>query len=104
MEFKERLKLLRNERVLPTTQLAAHLDKSESAIRMWETGKSKPDADTLIKLAEYFDCATDYLLGLSDFRHLKDSEKDAEIRELQKKIKIYTDKLKQINNLSIMKT
>jgi len=32
---------------------------------MWEVGKAKPDADTLIKLSEIFDCSTDYLLGLS---------------------------------------
>ena len=36
---------------------------------MWETGRSKPDADTLIKLAQYFDCTTDYLLGLSEYRN-----------------------------------
>jgi len=45
------------------------LGKSDAAIRMWETGKSKPDADTLVKLSFYFDCSVDYLLGLSDYRN-----------------------------------
>ena len=69
VEFKERLKQLRIERDIPVTQLAAKLEKTEGAIRMWETGKSKPDIDSLAELAKIFDCTTDYLLGLSDFKN-----------------------------------
>ena len=69
MEFKERLKQLRTERDIPVTQLAAKLEKTEGAIRMWETGKSKPDIDSLAQLAQIFDCTTDYLLGLADFKN-----------------------------------
>lgn len=65
MEFKDRLKQLRNEHGLSAAQLAAQFDKSESAIRMWELGRSKPDADTLIALATCFNCSIDYLLGVS---------------------------------------
>ena len=65
MEFKDRIKDLRNMNDMSATKLASLLEKSESAIRMWEVGKAKPDADTLIKLSEIFDCSTDYLLGLS---------------------------------------
>ena len=69
MEFKDRLRALRESRQLSAARLAGDFDKSEGAIRMWETGRTKPDADTLIKLASYFDCTTDYLLGLSDFKN-----------------------------------
>lgn len=69
MEFKDRLRHLREEKQLSAAQLAGEFEKSEGAIRMWETGKSKPDADTLIKLSKYFDCTVDYLLGLSDFKN-----------------------------------
>lgn len=68
MEFKDIIKKLRNEKGLNTTQLAGLFEKTEAAIRAWESGRSKPDADTLIRLAEYFECSTDYLLGLSDFK------------------------------------
>ena len=64
MEFKDRIKALRNEKNLTQTQLASYLDKGESAVRMWEIARSKPDVDTLIKLSQYFECSTDYLLGL----------------------------------------
>jgi len=65
MEFKDRLKILRTEKRLTATQLAFQIDKGESAVRMWEIGRSKPDADTLVKLSNFFDCSIDYLLGLA---------------------------------------
>lgn len=68
MEFKDRIRSLRKEAHMTTTALAAELNKSDTAIRMWETGKSKPDADTLIRLVSLFKCSADYLLGLSDFK------------------------------------
>lgn len=67
MEIKDRLRKLRDDKKISVTQLAAFLGKGESAVRMWEIGRSKPDADTLIKLAKYFDCSTDYLLGLDEY-------------------------------------
>jgi len=65
---------------MTTTTLAAELSKSDTAIRMWEIGKSKPDADTLIRLASYFNCSVDYILGLSDFKN-KDSWRELKITE-----------------------
>ena len=69
MNLRDRLRTLREEKGLSAAQLAGAFDKSEGAIRMWETGRSKPDADTLIKLSQYFECSTDYLLGLNDIRN-----------------------------------
>ena len=68
MDFSERIRELRAETGLSYTQFASKFDKSEGAIRAWETGRSKPDADTLIKLSDYFKVPTDYLLGLTDAR------------------------------------
>ena len=75
MEFKDRIRYVRNTRGFSQTQLASQLGKGESAVRMWEIGRSKPDVDTLIKLSELFDCSTDYLLGISDFQNLEQKER-----------------------------
>lgn len=93
MEFKDRIKLLRNERNLSLTDLGATFGKSESACRAWELGRTKPDADTIIKLCAYFDCTADYLLGIVDARNPENTivssdlglsdESIAFIRELQ---------------------
>ena len=76
MEFKDRIKMIRVEKGDSPAQLAAFLGKTESAVRAWEIERSKPDADTLIKLAKYFGCTTDYLLGLSDY---KNADEEGEI-------------------------
>ena len=54
-----------------------------STVAMWESGKSEPDNDTLIKLAEIFDVSTDYLLGRTDQKEMpapteEDGQSDAE--------------------------
>ena len=69
MDFSGRVKQLRGERGLTHSQIAAFLGKSEGAVRSWEMSRSNPDIGTLVKLAEYFDVTTDYLLGLSDVRN-----------------------------------
>jgi len=69
MEFKDRIKSLRAEEGLSALELAKKLGKSESAIRMWESGKAKPDADTLVELSRLFNCTTDYMLGLDDYKN-----------------------------------
>ena len=65
------------------SQLGAAMNKSEGAVRSWETGKAKPDAETIIKLAAFFKCSTDYLLGISDFKTLSAARGlEAEIESL----------------------
>lgn len=39
---------------------------STGNISDWRTGKSKPGAEALIKIADYLDCSVDYLLGRTD--------------------------------------
>lgn len=68
MEFKDRIKNLRLKKNLSQAQLANDVNKGESAIRAWESGRAKPDADTLMFLANYFDCSIDYLMGRSNYK------------------------------------
>ena len=69
MKFKDRIKAFRVENKMTQLQLATRLGKTEGAIRAWEDGRSKPDVDTLIELAKIFDCTSDFLLGLSDYKN-----------------------------------
>ena len=36
---------------------------SEKTVNRWHNGKTQPNAESLIKLAKYFDCSVDFLLG-----------------------------------------
>ena len=46
--------------------IAKDLDMSGSQISDYRNGKKNPNMDTLIKLANYFEVSTDWLLGLSE--------------------------------------
>jgi len=69
VEFKDIIKQLRLEKGISLTDFGSALGKTESACRAWELGRSKPDADTLIRIAKYFGCTTDYLLGLDSSKN-----------------------------------
>ena len=58
-----RIKTLRLKNGLTQKELSKKLFKSESAVRMWELGKSEPDIETLNKLSNIFGVTIDCLLG-----------------------------------------
>jgi len=62
--FAERLKGLRLERALTQTQLAEATGMSQSGIAGYEKGDRMPDLDCVIKLAKFFGCTIDYLVGI----------------------------------------
>lgn len=57
---------LRKRKNLTQDDLAIAIGKSKSTIAMWETGQRDPDTQMIIKLSEFFNVSTDYLLGQSD--------------------------------------
>lgn len=62
----ERLRELRKDKGLTTTELGNIIGCSNPTITNYERGYRKPDPETLIKLAEFFGVSVDYLLGLED--------------------------------------
>ena len=66
MFFSQRLKELRVEKNLTQKELSLYLGLSPNSICEWEKGRCEPNAETLKKLSELFECSIDYLLGHSD--------------------------------------
>lgn len=64
--FGERLKQLRKQNKVTQTDLATRLGITQQAVGKWETGRSSPDPQTLMMLAEFFAVSTDALLGLEN--------------------------------------
>lgn len=60
-----RLKELMDEAEIKTPALASKLAMEQSVITKFLRAERLPSATTLVKLADYFCCTTDYLLGLS---------------------------------------
>ena len=65
-KFPERLKELREDKMLTKSQLAREVGFSQSAITRWENAQQIPNIDDAIKIAQYFGVTTDYLFGLED--------------------------------------
>ena len=59
------IKKLRQEKELTQVQLAGLLKIDQTTVSKWELEKALPDPQMLIKLSDFFDVSTDYLLGLS---------------------------------------
>lgn len=43
--------------------VAARLNRSPSAVNLWEKGKTQPSSDDLVKLSNWYGVSTDWLLG-----------------------------------------
>lgn len=54
---------LRKEKNLLQKDLAHLCNVTQASYSAWETGKANPELENLIKLADYFGCTIDYLIG-----------------------------------------
>ncbi len=66
MNLSTLLKELRTDKGLTQSQLAEILGNTQDSISLWEKGKRLPDTQFILKLADFFEVTTDYLLGRSD--------------------------------------
>lgn len=83
METKEILKQLRNTQGLTMQEFCEKSNINFSTYQNYETGKRLPTAEILMKIADFYDVTTDYLLGreplpdpFADLNLNKDNEKD----------------------------
>ena len=60
MEFKEKLKKLRNDNNISQKELADAIFVSRSAIAKWESGNGVPSDDNLKEIIKYFNLPSDY--------------------------------------------
>lgn len=54
---------LRKSKGISQQELADFLKVKQAVISHFETGRNEPDVNTLIKLADFFHCSVDYLIG-----------------------------------------
>jgi len=65
--FSERFKELRLGKKLAQTEIAKILNVSNGTVGLWETGKRLPSYEVLVRIANFFDVTTDFLLGRVDY-------------------------------------
>lgn len=62
MEFKDKLKKLRNDKGVSQYDLADALNISRSVVAKWETGLTLPSEESLARLSSYFNISKDELI------------------------------------------
>ena len=78
MEIVQNILNLAKKKKTTNQQLCKILETNPNKIYDWKIGKSKPSAEDVSKLADYFGCSVDYLLG----RAVSPSELSPEALEL----------------------
>ena len=61
--FSERLGFLLQHFHVTKYRLEKDTRFSEKTVNRWHNGKTQPTAESLIRLAEYFGCSVDFILG-----------------------------------------
>lgn len=86
MLFGERLQQTRKDHRITQQDVAASLNVSRQTISSWETGKSYPDIDSLIRLSDFYNMSLDTMLkedeGMKNY--LKKQDVMAEIKPTRK--------------------
>jgi len=67
MIIGSRIKYLREANDMKQKELAAILQLSPSTINKYEKGERIPEIKHLIKIADFFDVSTDFLLGRKEY-------------------------------------
>lgn len=61
-----RIKELRKKRKITQIRLSTEIEVSQETISAYENGKAEPKLDKLVKIADFLNTSTDYLLGRTD--------------------------------------
>lgn len=61
--FSLRLRQILKDNNISQEKLKRDLKISGSVLFKWLSGKNKPSTESLVRLADYFDCSIDYLIG-----------------------------------------
>ena len=69
MKFSSRLENLLEEHNLTQRRLSTELHIAPSTLNGYLRKGREPDFNTLIKISEYFNVSTDYILGVTDIRN-----------------------------------
>ncbi len=66
MNYRERLKSIREDKDLTQKQVGMIINKSQQGYNHIETGRAELKIDDLIALCKFYNLSSDYIIGLSD--------------------------------------
>lgn len=64
MDYRERLRGIREDREVTQAEIGKLLDKSQQGYNHIETGRAELKIEDLVKLCRYYEISADYMIGL----------------------------------------
>ncbi len=96
--FSERLKFALDSGEIKQIELAKHLNLTQQAVNRWCQNITRPDFETLVRIADFLNVSTDFLLG----RETKSNknEKQLNIKQVLKDTLVENGYMSKEENLS----
>lgn len=66
MDYRTRLRNVREDRDITQAQIGYILNKSQQGYNHIETGRAELKIDDLVKLCKFYNLSADYIVGLTD--------------------------------------
>ena len=66
MDYRRRLRDIREDRDLTQAEVGVVLNKSQQGYNHIEAGRAELKIDDLVKLCQFYDLSADYLVGLTN--------------------------------------
>ena len=89
--MKNRIKDLREDRDLRQVDLANATGIDQRTISNYESGKTNPDSDALIRMADFFHVSIDYLVGRTDYDVYSSKKRKEMIHKIQQMLESLKD-------------
>ncbi len=84
--IKNRIRDLREDRDLRQIDVSVATGIDQKTLSNYETGKTNPDSYSIIKLAEFFNVTTDYLIGYSGMNIKTNEDIVKRIEQIKKEL------------------
>lgn len=81
-----RIKDLREDRDLRQIDVANATGIDQRSLSNYETGKTNPDSETVIRLARFFGVSCDYLLGVSEQNLISNQAIVKELSDIRRRL------------------
>ena len=99
MIFGQKLKELRRKHKITQEQLAKIINVERSSIGKYESTNTIPSKETLLKIAQYFNVSTDYLLGNESTQQRRESKKTIETEKITEQEKTLLETFRSTTEL-----
>ena len=71
MDYRQRLRDIREDRDLTQAEVAKLINKSQQGYNHIETGRAELKIDDLIRLCKFYKVSSDYIIGLTNKKDIK---------------------------------